>query len=734
MGHLRQLTDLQMKFDNNLKYADMNINIIYNKMTRPNVCKKMYAAAAYIFAFFLMMAFHVRGQGDSVNANKNAHSRERKTIPYTLPWDDMPIDLSFIYKSEKPAGKHGYLKVKTDKFVFEDGTEARFWGTNFNSAQIFPSHEHSNKVAKRLAKVGINIVRLHQMDAEWSTPNIFQFNKGENKPNTQSFDPESVDRLDYLIYCLKQEGIYIYMDLLTYRRFKTGDGVESADQLGDAAKPYSTYNRKLIELQKKFNHDLWTHINPYTKLAYKDDPAIVLTEVTNENDLWTQPVTLEPYRSELEKLYRDWAAKKKIKIDKDKLQFNNHHKDINITNFFVDITKAYYNEMIRHMREIGVKIPIAGTNWTRNAAHLSAQLEGDFVDSHTYTAGGAGWRDRDGAFGNKPNIGSTNNLLPPLAFYRAQGKPFFISEWDNPWPNEWRSESSVFLAAIGSFQEWGGFAIHTYRYSADENVDMIGKPITSGSIGGIYYRGGVFDTFNDPAKFGLFYHAALIMRRGDVRPAEKTVNIKWDNPFAAEGKALLLTTEKHRVESILPGMPSGGDKLITADATAVNVESGEVLSDTYELYRNLKKRIGWIDCPNSKVVYGFVGENGTLSLTDFKVDSKTDFATIAISSLTNEPIKQSTNMLLTAIGRAENTGSLYNDNRTKQLDPGHGPIQIDIIEATIQIKTDKKNLRVMSINPQGFITGYIPSTYKDGVFSFEIGKEFQSMYYLVQSL
>ena len=91
-------------------------------------------------------------------------------------------------------------------------------------------------------------------------------------------------------------------------------------------------------------------------------------------------------------------------------------------------------------------------------------------------------------------------------------------------------------------------------------------------------------------------------------------------------------------------------------------------------------------------------------------------------------------MLLTAVGRAENTDSKYNEDRTVQLDPGHGPIQVEVINATIEIKTDKKNLRVMSINPQGSITGYMPSEYKDGVFRFEIGKEFQSMYYLIQEL
>ncbi len=659
----------------------------------------------------------------------SVESKNPGWIPYTLPWDDMPLDLSFVYENDKPAGNRGFLKVEGDKFVFEDGKEARFWGTNFNSAQNFPSHKHSEKVAKRLSKVGVNLVRFHQLDGEWSTPNIFQFSRGENKPNTLSFDPESMDRLDYLIYCLKKEGIYVYMDLLTYRRFKTGDGVESAHLLGDAAKPYSTYNRKMIELQKKFNSDLWNHVNPYTGLAYKDDPVIVLTEVTNENDLWTFEAEVEPYRSELEMLYRDWAAKNKIKVGKEKVVFDK--KDINIQMFFITITKDYYNEMISHMRDLGVKVPIAGTNWTVNVPHLSAQLAGDFIDTHTYTYG---WRDRNGNFGNESILGSPNDWLSIAAFYRVQDKPFFISEWDNSWPNEWRAESSLLMAAIGSFQGWGGFAIHTYRYSLDENIDMIGKPITGNALNGVHYRGGVFDTFNDPAKFGLFYHAALILRRGDIKPADKTISVKLDNLFTGQSNAYSLTPERHRIESVLPGIDSKGHKVVGSNDAVVDIKKGEVLSDTKEIYRSLNKKIGWIDSPRSKAVYGFVGKEGELTLNDFKVNVNTDFATVAISSLTDEPIKNSGNMLLTAVGRADNTNSKYNEDHTQQLDPGHGPILIEIIEATIEIKTEKKNLRVMSINPQGSITGYMPSEYKDGVFRFTIGEEFQSMYYLIQAL
>jgi len=683
-----------------------------------------------IFLLLIVFILPVQGKTTIIQSSSEEGDTVRMTIPYTLPWDDMPVDLSFVYAKEKPAGRHGFLQVKGDKFVFEDGTEGKFWGTNFNSGQCFPSHEHSQKLAKRLAKIGVNIVRFHQLDAEWSTPNIFQFTKGENRPNTMNLDPVSLDRLDYLIHCLKNEGIYVYMDLLTYRRFKSGDGVEAADRLGDAAKPYSTYNRRLIDLQKKFNYDLWSHLNPYTGLAYKDDPVIVRVEVTNENDLFTQKATLEPYRTELEDMYRTWAKEKKVNLPKEKIDFTK--SDDNILRFYTDVTARYYLEMISHMRETGVKIPIAGTNWTRNAAHLTAQTAADFTDSHAYWYRFGIWGYHDKKLMNNPMTASTGNMVNSLAFNRVVNKPFFVSEWDNPWPNEWRAESSLLLAAVGSLQGWGGYAIHTYRYGTDEDVDMIGKPITSDAIGGVYYRGGVFDTFNDPAKFGLFYHAALIMRRGDVKASTTPLRIKLKDLASGPGGIYQLNVEKQRLETVLPGDVVTKANVENSGKTATDQD--EIMSDGKELYRNLKKQYGWINTPKTKAVYGLVGKAGQITLGEVKVTVKNDFATVAISSLTDEAVSGSSNMLLTTIGRADNTGSKYNEDHTLQLEVGHGPIQAEIIEAVIEITTSAKNLRVMAINPQGFITGYIPSELKDGVLRFTIGKEYQSIYYLIQSL
>ena len=63
----------------------------------------------------------------------------------------------------------------------------------WDDTPIVPPFDFSEKIAERLAKIGINIVRFHQMDAEWANPNIFQFSKGERIGNTLSLDPKSVN-------------------------------------------------------------------------------------------------------------------------------------------------------------------------------------------------------------------------------------------------------------------------------------------------------------------------------------------------------------------------------------------------------------------------------------------------------------------------------------------------------------------------------------------------------------
>lgn len=85
----------------------------------------------------------------------------------------MPVDISAVFANEKPAGKHGFCCADGDDLRFADGTLARFWGVNINGSANFPEKSYAEIFAGRIAQSGCNLVRFHQIDAEWATSNIF---------------------------------------------------------------------------------------------------------------------------------------------------------------------------------------------------------------------------------------------------------------------------------------------------------------------------------------------------------------------------------------------------------------------------------------------------------------------------------------------------------------------------------------------------------------------------------
>jgi hypothetical protein len=656
-------------------------------------------------------------------------------VPFTLSWNDhLPVDISFVFADEKPAGKHGFLTVRGDGFAFQDGTPGRFWGTNFNSGACFPAHPDSEMVARRLAKIGLNIVRFHQMDAEWATPNIFEQNRAVPKDTTRSLDPVSMDRLDYLIHCLKEQGIYVYLDMLTYRQFRAEDGVDAYEQLPQAAKPYLYFDPRLIKLQREYNEQLWNHHNPYTGLDYKDDPAIVMCELVNEADFFTHPVTIEPYRTRFEAIYRTWAVDQGVTLTAGPVDFAK--PDADMSRFFVEKMMDYNRDMVMHLRSLGVKIPLTGTNWTTTLGVAAAQAEMDYCDSHVYW--NYPWTDPVGTVTSRPMVAELYNDYAVLAMMRLEGKPFFVSEWDHAYPATFRAESVLPLAAVSSFQNWGGAAIHTYRYGTWVPEDRLAG--ASSTINGIVYRN-FFDAFNDPAKFGLFYHAALIVRRGDVRPAENRVAVcmpedgNWQKLSVNDLPGLVGLPETSQVDMVAPGHKPQAQRVISAVEKPAD-EPGELISDTGELRRNWKERIGIIDSPRTKAAYGFLCDAGPVKMNGLEIESGNDFGVVALSSLTDDPIETSHSMLLTAIGRCENSGAQYNEEHTRLLSAGTHPMLIEAIAAQIKLKTNRPNLKVFVISEHGELVRKLPTKYADGVLQFAIGPQPDwdpsTMYYLIR--
>ncbi len=200
--------------------------------------------------------------------------------PFTIDWRenaDSLVNLSFLL--DAPAGKGGFIRIRNGHLAKPNGERFRIWGVNFTAASCFPSKENAPVVAEHLARFGINCVRFHFLDSNWSGS---LFVKGRD--NTRALDPQQFDRLDYFIAELKKRGIYTNLNLNVGRNYRKGDGVKDYEYLG-LAKVVNYFDEHIQSLHKEYAKQLLTHHNPYTKSEYRYEPAIAVVEMVNENSI-----------------------------------------------------------------------------------------------------------------------------------------------------------------------------------------------------------------------------------------------------------------------------------------------------------------------------------------------------------------------------------------------------------------------------------------------------------------
>ncbi len=242
-------------------------------------------------------------------------------FPFVIPWNDASKTITDVsYLNDGPAGSHGFIVVKNGHFVESDsGQRIRFLGVNLVAGSAFPNHADARIVARRLAKYGVNLVRLHHMDNCWNNP------KGTiwdlNDPDHRHINPRQLDRLDYLIYELKRHGIYVNINLHVSRQFSPADGFPASvsDIPFSFDKRVDYFDPSMIELQKEYARQLLTHVNPYTHTAYTDEPAVLNVELTNEDSLVGDPWSSlghglkelpQPFLGELQQLWNRWLAQR----------------------------------------------------------------------------------------------------------------------------------------------------------------------------------------------------------------------------------------------------------------------------------------------------------------------------------------------------------------------------------------------------------------------------------------
>ena len=648
----------------------------------------------------------------------------RGWIPWSHPAEPAlagsALDMSFLL--DAPAGRHGFLTVQGDRFVFEDGTPARFWGGNLFGEANFPDREDAERLADIVARSGANIVRLHHLDvvAPWTDKIVQRSLFGGQQPETtRKLDPAMLDRFEYLIRCLKERGVYVFVSHLSSRMVRPGDGFpgpwKAAEEIGWGLKFEGMFDPFLIELQKEYLEALLTHVNPHTGLPLVDDPVLAMTEVVNENTtLWPQEegafaLDTDYYRDLLQARFNEWLRREMgdraqlaarwapgegevgLDVDEDpsagtvaipptyRNRDRHHFGDTRVRDtfrFLSTLQSGYFDTMREHLAGLGLRVPLTGSNhWTDDVVDLHQNARFDYVDRHEY------WTHPQGSYNYEKGQGidprplvrdARGGMIGGLARRRVYGKPYTVSEWHACLPNPYRAEGTPIMAAYASLQGW-----HPMQYAYWGVTDTAPEMINS------------FEVMFDPTQMNLIPASAVLFHRKDVREADTGY---FDVVIPEQLLDPLREVERHP-EVALVGkyglafldleVPAANDVRLLRQALREGVTVRE--SATGELAWDAGRGLVTIDTPRTQGVVGFAG-HARVDTRAATFELETPFAVVLLSSLDGEPLAESKRVLVSTSADARWTGVEVSENGDEVLSTGRWPFLMQPVEGRVMLK------------------------------------------------
>lgn len=660
-----------------------------------------------------------------------------------------PVDVSFLL--DAPAGRDGFITVRDGHLTKPDGSRLRIWGVNLTGwtlgSTLLPPKEEAAFWARAMARVGINCVRFHFLDLPTRGEIREDGNRNlrpaglvdRNYDDTQHFDPEALDRLDYFIAELKKVGIYSNLNLNVGRTYKEGDKVPD-HQLIRQAKGIMYVGERLIELQKEYARVLLTHYNPYTKTEYRNEPAVATVEIVNENSLfefwfrnWLRgelvpdgdrnfQLDFTPfYEKQLSEMYQTWLKENRTPQELARLRKvagvgpadplpRLRRGDFPIApaeqfraeaDFYTHVEKQFLVGMYTYIKkDLGVRSLVIGnadhTYWIPNQPMMRANGMLDFIDAHVYWQHPAIWGKRNTPMVNAP----TESTVVKLARSPFLDRPFTVSEVNHPNPNEYAAEMIPILASYAAFQDWDGIYFYTFEPKVGDEWQRF---VTDN-----------FDITLDPVKMSQMAVGALLFSRADVSAAQETVARTYSAEQVTEAMRLPAAERPY----FTPGFPLSlplrhGSRIRGLDGEPTRPFDPEAappyISDTRELEWHVTdgaNGVVTIDTPRSQGLVGFVRDNKERT-RHIMPEIGNDFCAITLSSLTEEPIRRSDTLLLTACSRWQNTGSQWNERRTLWEVWGEGPTLIEPVRGwlVLQDLDGAVDVRVSALDGAGMPVG-----------------------------
>ena len=398
------------------------------------------------------------------------------TTAYVAPGS--ALDMSrFI---EAPAGRHGRVVLsESGRLGFEKRPDQRvvFFGCSIAPHQVLGAWGRSKEAmrawAEAVRRQGYNLVRPHFLD---------HYLTGASRTDLE-FDPEALDRFDYLVACLKENGIYLYLDAMTsWRGYKAGPGW-SAQASAARFKSRIFFDESVREHWKTGVRKLLHHLNPYTKTRLAEDPVVAVVLFFNEQNLNFYQAIDEgfttPWRAWLRKKYgttegfrAGWtnAAGKCLVADGVTLEnvpiFEPRHvwqtdprgRDVGI--FVYDLHAELLEWFGRTVRELGYGGLVTHYDWLNHLGIQALRNRVPVISMHNYHAHPSDFVTKGSKISQESAVANANRLFCTMATTRYGNRPLLVTEYGQVFWNRYRYEEGLLVGAYAAFQDWDGLMAH----------------------------------------------------------------------------------------------------------------------------------------------------------------------------------------------------------------------------------------------------------------------------------
>ena len=662
------------------------------------------------------------------------------------------VDFSNILPADRPAGaRHGRLIADKNGHLIgeKSGERVRLVGANLNFDVNFMDKETVDRLAAQFRRMGYNSVRLHHTD-------VLLMSGGWNGCWSSAVDAKMLDRLDYTFAAFKREGMYVTTDFYQMRRVNNKEmpGLKLKKPLGFGQfKSYLALFDEAFDVWTRFPEKLMNHVNPYTGLTWKDDPALAFVVGDNEDTLMSicghVPANgqIKEKRSSpmFEEQFALWKEKNALEFELNGCSPSNElwydfliEKGSGIQRKYVD----YLNN------KLGYKGFVSGVNWWDLKFSVYEREELTMVDNH-------GYADHPQSGDGYTQWNQTSNLkghpcyaIPMIkAPTRIPGRPMAITEWQFCMPNQFRAESGTVMGAYSAFQDWDA----TYRFAWSHNTKNVKSQMPmSGSSW--------FDIASDPLNQVSDKINVLLFRRQDVQPAKElhcyavtrsdAIGVMGDmwkaGMFPARFTALgyrhaigsQLVDAKHPLRRKYDKVYAAGKKnpiaknlmngnVWTPLTSAPEVQWGgaDVVSDTGELVWSKAGRMT-VATPRTESIVAYPkgekGPEGTVA-GGLSVKPVTRYQVVTATSLDGSELRQSRKVLLFHLTNMYNNQFAFDQpNMRCVANWGRLPYLIACGSAEVSFKSDVAGLELVALRYDGTPIRREKATYADGAYSFTL--------------